>query len=179
MEFEIDNTNYQQKDANENNMIQIATKDDLERILELFDYVIKIHTDGSPNFFKSISPKEDNFHKNEINSLNDFLLSSSHRIYISKCNDEIVGFAKISSRICEGSGWNKRKYCFIYSIGVSKDHHKQGIGKELINAIKNFAKNNKCTQIELNVYEFNKNAISFYEHLGFKTFRRILGLEVI
>ena len=72
----------------------------------------------------------------------------------------------------------KQKICFIEDICVDKNYQKQGIGKELFKSIKDFAKDNECNEIELNVWEFNKNAISFYEHLGFKTSRRIMGLEV-
>jgi ribosomal protein S18 acetylase RimI-like enzyme len=34
-----------------------------------------------------------------------------------------------------------------------------------------------ATSIELNVYEFNETAISFYERLGYRTFSRKMSKE--
>ena len=35
-----------------------------------------------------------------------------------------------------------------------------------------------ATSIELNVYEFNKTAISFYERLGYQTLSRKMSKEI-
>lgn len=44
--------------------------------------------------------------------------------------------------------------------------------------VKKEAKENNFNQIELNCWEFNENAIKFYESIGLKTQRRIMEIEV-
>ncbi|PGA41408.1 GNAT family N-acetyltransferase, partial [Bacillus toyonensis] len=44
-----------------------------------------------------------------------------------------------------------------------------GIGKILVQKSFDYAKEIQATSVELNVLEFNKKAIRFYEKLGFKT----------
>ena len=154
-------------------MIKLATKNDLEGVSKLRDYGHSIHANNNPKLFKEIISKEAN------NYLNEILENPNFCIYVSIIDDKIVAYAIICIREKpENPVMYKQKICFIEDICVDKNYQKQGIGKELFKSIKDFAKDNECNEIELNVWEFNKNAISFYEHLGFKTSRRIMGLEV-
>lgn len=154
-------------------MIKLATKDDIQGIIRLRHYVHSIHSANKPNVFKKdITREADNF-------LYEILEDPNFSIYISTINDKIVAYAIICIREkLENPVMYKRKICFIEDICVDKNYQKQGIGKELFKVIKDFAKDNECNEIELNVWEFNNSAINFYEHLGFKTSRRIMGLEV-
>lgn len=44
--------------------------------------------------------------------------------------------------------------------------------------VKKQAKENNYNKIELNCWEFNESAMKFYERIGLKTQRRIMGLEL-
>ncbi|MBQ8030721.1 MAG: hypothetical protein IJ260_04225 [Butyrivibrio sp.] len=41
-----------------------------------------------------------------------------------------------------------------------------------------FAKEKGFSRIELNMWEFNQNALAFYEAAGFKTFRRYMEMMI-
>ena len=154
-------------------MIKLATKNDLEGLSKLRDYVHSIHANNNPKLFKEIISKEAN------NYLNEILENPNFCIYVSIIKKKKVeNKKKNKNKKPENPVMYKQKICFIDDICVDKNYQKQVIGKELFKSIKDFAKDNECNEIELNVWEFNKNAISFYEHLGFKTSRRIMGLEV-
>lgn len=62
----------------------------------------------------------------------------------------------------------KEKWFYITDIYILPEYRKKGIGKALINYIINLAKSQEIKKIKLSVWTFNRNAINFYEKLGFK-----------
>ncbi len=60
----------------------------------------------------------------------------------------------------------------IVEIGVDETSQGKGIGTALIQAVKDAAKVRGCRSVQLDVWEFNKSALRFYEKLGFVTLRR-------
>ena len=69
-------------------------------------------------------------------------------------NNQIIGFLLAEKQ---------DKNIHIHSIGVSKDHQRNGIGTKLINHLKNF----NYASLSLNVSEINYSGINFYEKNGF------------
>lgn len=69
-------------------------------------------------------------------------------------NNHIIGFLLAEKQ---------DKNIHIHSIGVSKDHQRNGIGTKLINHLKNF----NYSSLSLNVSEINYSGINFYEKNGF------------
>jgi len=60
----------------------------------------------------------------------------------------------------------ERKTAFIEYIVVSKNYQRKGIGTKLYEHLYNELKNKDIDSIELCVWEFNKEAVKFYESLG-------------
>ena len=60
----------------------------------------------------------------------------------------------------------KRKILYIDTLVVDENARRKGIGNCLMHYAEQFAKDNKINSIELNVLNFNKNAIKFYENFG-------------
>ena len=80
---------------------------------------------------------------------NDYLLNSVTYVYTE--NEEIKGFISI---INEG---------YIGALFVKQDSLREGIGKRLINFVKE-----KYNKLSLKVYKRNINATLFYISMGFK-----------
>lgn len=55
---------------------------------------------------------------------------------------------------------------------------RQGVGKKLFEACMEWSKNKGASSLELNVWEFNEKAISFYESFQMKTVSRKMSLEL-
>ena len=53
-------------------------------------------------------------------------------------------------------------------------YHGSGAIKEVVN----IAKEKGFSRIELNMWEFNQDALAFYEAAGFKTFRRYMEMMI-
>ena len=65
-----------------------------------------------------------------------------------------------------------RKYAWVESLAVGRDCQRRGIGRVLMECLHEWAIDKGVVQIELNVWEFNQGAISFYETLGYETASR-------
>ena len=71
-----------------------------------------------------------------------------------------------------------RKFVYVDELGVAASHRGQGIGKKLMAAAEEWARAQGIAEIELNVWEENGRAITFYENLGYQTVRRRLWIQV-
>ena len=90
---------------------------------------------------------------------------------------EAVGYAFCELRDYPESGARKAYRCmYIDDFCIDGKYRKQGIGRRLIEAVKELAKKEGCYNIELNVWEFNENAIHFYKKCGLGTQRRQMEL---
>lgn len=78
---------------------------------------------------------------------------------MAKLENKIVGFAGMIDTIDQME---------ITNIVVKKDYRKNGIGNILLNKLISLAKENKKTEIILEVNENNISAIKLYEKNGFK-----------
>lgn len=63
------------------------------------------------------------------------------------------------------STW-KRKRLYLEDIIVTEKHRNKGIGKQLFEATIEQAKKLNCSGLQLQVLDWNKNAIAFYESYG-------------
>jgi ribosomal protein S18 acetylase RimI-like enzyme len=59
-------------------------------------------------------------------------------------------------------------------LGVSSDFRRRGIGSRLVQAAREWAKQQGAKRIELGVYEFNDAARAFWASVGFETLSRRL-----
>lgn len=81
----------------------------------------------------------------------EYLKKAETYVYIE--NDEVKGFISILNNE------------YIGALFVKKEYQRQGIGRKLINFVK---EKEKYDKLILHVYEKNINAILFYTELGFK-----------
>lgn len=77
-------------------------------------------------------------------------------------DNQIVGFA--SHFFCYYSWSGKALY--IDDLYVTQSFRKQGIGKQLLDAIVQKAKDNNCFKVRWQTSNWNHNAIAFYKHYG-------------
>ena len=59
------------------------------------------------------------------------------------------------------------KYCYIMDVIVTKAHRNKGFGTALMNSANDWAKEQNCSFINLDVIANNPGAIKLYERLGF------------
>lgn len=149
--------------------IRLAEYTELDEINVLRKQVNDLHSKEKPEFFKEGFSKE----------LQDFLFdiwnNEKCKIVVAIDSGRIIGYSIFSiAHKKETLFMRGRDYLDIDEICVDKDHRRQGVASSIMKYIENYAKEIGIKRIELNMWEFNEEALSFYEKSGFKTYRRYL-----
>lgn len=148
-------------------LIREANKNDVDSNL------LKLYIEG---FNMHYSQRKDIFSNKEIeelkNNLINLLENLNEIIFVIDKNDDIIGYAALQFKD------KTTKSIWIDEIIIDNNYRNNGYGKDLINEIFKFAKENDCQRIELNCWSFNADALKFYDKLGFKQQRVILEKEV-
>ncbi len=145
--------------------IREATAEDLNKgLLNVFIEGFRYHQNGRPDVYENLSDEE--LKKDLIKQFENL----SMIVVID--NDSIVGY--LAYKIKEK---NVRKL-YIDQLVITEQYRKNGLGKMLVNKVKNIALKNNCDRIELNCWIFNKDAMAMYEHIGFDKQRIIYELPL-
>ena len=128
-------------------MIRELRKADIDKVADIW-----LDTNRKAHYFIPAQYWKDNF---EL--VKELLLQAT--VYVYEENREIQGFIGLNDEYIEG-------------IFVSDEMQSQGIGKLLLNFVKE-----KKTKLYLNVYQKNTRAIHFYQREGFEIQRE--GLDEV
>jgi len=109
--------------------------------------------------------------KNQEKSLKAWVKRNYFKIrivYVAEKNEELLGF--ISGIIIPKRGKVFNKEGHIENLFISQNYRKKGVGKKLFEILVEEFKRQKCTHIGLHAFFDNKEAVTFYKHLGLKEF---------
>ena len=152
--------------------IRNAQIDDVNRVSELMLQVAKIHSSARRDIFKEKNIEEI---KNEVNSR----MNNKENILIAEENNSIFGVIiyKIKE-VREHKNLKDRTVLWIDELVVDENIRGKGIGKSLFLEVNKIAKENNCNAVELNCWNFNRQAIKFYEKCGMNTQRLIMEVKI-
>lgn len=134
--------------------IRKSTIDDAEQIL---------------TFIKELAIYEES--ENEvtatIGTIKDSIFGSESNIDSIMCfyDGNPIGFAVYFFNY---STWHAKKGLYLEDIYVKPESRRIGSGKKMMQYLAEVALENDCSRFELNVLNWNKSAINFYENLGAK-----------
>lgn len=153
--------------------VRLAKENELERINELRRQVNQLHVKGRPETFKPGFPAE----------LREYIRAvwndPEQDIAVAEREGVICGFAVLHHINRPQTPYMfERDYLDIDEFCVDERFRRQGVASEMIEFIKGFAKGKGYNRIELNMWEFNKDALAFYEAAGFETYRRYMELYI-
>lgn len=138
---------------------------DIDRfqITELMQELHTFHVtynDGTQNFRE---------HIDNVNEVIDFLYKND-TIFVAVTKDgRIIGFIDFSIESNkEGNYELQETIVKIHNLIVHKEFRNTGIGSQLLEICKNYAKDSGNLKLELGAYAFNETAIKFYQKHGFK-----------
>ena len=72
----------------------------------------------------------------------------------------------------------ERDFLDVDEFCVDEKFLRQGAGSAMIDFIRHYAKEKGFRRIELNMWEFNRGALAFYETAGFTTYRRYMEIRI-
>lgn len=153
--------------------VRFAKETELERVNELRKQVNELHAAGRPDIFKPGFSKELQDHVFAI--WND----PDQKIVVAERDGVLCGVAVLHHiRKPENPFMYETDFLGIDEFCVDEAYRRTGVATELIAFIRLYAKSEGFDRIELNMWEFNGDALAFYEAVGFTTYRRYLEMQL-
>lgn len=144
-------------------MIRKAIENDIPRILELLTQVNDVHAEGRPDFF--IKGKQ----KYTDSELKDIISDATTPVFVCEEESEVKGYAFcVIQDLSHCNNLRPDKSLYIDDICVDENYRRHGVGKKLYDAVVQYAIDEKCFNITLNVWDRNPSARLFYEDMGMK-----------
>jgi len=153
--------------------VRFAKEEDLERVNELRRQVNDLHVAGKPEVFKPGFGEE----------LRDFIHviweDPNKEILVAEIGGSVCGFAVLNhiSRP-ENPFMFERDFLDVDEFGVDEACRRQGAAAAMIRFIREYAERQGFRRLELNMWEFNRGALAFYEAAGFRTYRRYMEIPL-
>ena len=152
--------------------IRFAKKEELEQKNPLRAPAAPLHNQNRPDVYPPFSPA---------------LAEEALKLWEDSDADTIVavqdgaaaGYAVVFYRDIPSSPHSvARRVCHIEEFAVDEAYRRRQIGAQLFDFIKTRAKEKGFCQIQLNVWDFNKPALAFYQAMGFQPFRHSMECRI-
>ena len=148
-------------------VIRKATENDFEAIKALKYEIDVYHSRALPQIFKVVKDA----HSREM--LAKDIVDKNTALFVAEHDGKVIGL--VHAFIGESPDFPvmvKRRYMSVIEIIVKEEYRGAHVGLELMNKVEQWALDNGISTVELNVWDFNRPALAFYEKLGYKVARR-------
>lgn len=153
-------------------IVRRANEGDCAEIARLLKIIAAQHGAGRPDLFDASCGKYD--------TAGVSALLADNAVFVAETKKGgIQGY--LIAKIKEQPKYAVRKAyrcLYIDDLCVDPECRRSGVGQALFDAARAYAKENACYNIELNVWEFNEGAKTFYERMGMSTQKRTMELIV-
>lgn len=154
--------------------IRQATLQDYPSIAPIAHESQELHAQGQPTIFRSDTP---GFSKEYLRHLIEDEPSDA---CVAEEDGHIVGYVFLHVHpLSFLDFFHPQTVALISDIAVTAPARHKGIGRLLFEASLQWARDRNADRLELNVWEFNKNAIAFYERNGMQTLNRTMSLPLM
>ena len=151
--------------------IEIACLNDLPHIKGLYEILFSSMAELQQEYFQA-AMQDDNFIKSIIDSDKDDIL-------IAKEKNQIMGFALVQEQTTPPYHcFVFHRYAYLMDIVVDPAYRGKGVGKALLQEVKDWAKNRELEYIELNVLTQNRRAIEIYEKTGYEECSKVMRMKI-
>ena len=151
--------------------VRFAREEDLDRVNELRRQVNDIHVAGKPEVFKP------GFCDELRDYIHAIMADPQKEILVAETEGKVCGFAVLNHIVRpENPFMFVRDFLDVDEFAVDREYRRRGIAAEMIRRIREYAKEKGIRRVELNMWEFNRGALAFYETAGFTTYRRYMEI---
>ena len=153
--------------------VRFAREEELDSVNRLRRQVNDLHVAGKPEVFKP------GFSDELRKYIYTIYKDPNQKIVVAELNGSLCGFAVLNHIIRpETPFMYVRDYLDVDEFCVDEDYRRQGVASALIGFIRDYAKEEGFDRLELNMWEFNRGALAFYETVGFRTYRRYMEMKL-
>lgn len=150
-----------------NVIIRESKEEDSLSVYNLLRIIADLHKNGRPDMFPDLVSKY------TVDAVKERLSKSDNGVFVAEKEGSVVGYV-FCDVIREGSV----NTLYIDDLCVDPSARKMGIARKLMDKTKEYAKEKNCAYLMLNVWEFNENAVRFYENYGFETRTRHMEIKL-
>jgi diamine N-acetyltransferase len=149
--------------------VRLATADDHQAMCRLLDATDELHREALPRRFeKPTSPPR------PLAYFEPFFRNHTSAALLAE-TDRVVGVVLVLQRPAPAFPvFRQLSFAVLDVIAVDPAWRRRGIGKQLVQSASVWAESRGAAWLELGVYEFNREALAFYEALGFQVASRKL-----
>lgn len=143
-------------------MIRRATVADIPALQQLLGQILRVHHEARPDLFKAEGSK---FTDAELEVL---IKTNDRPIFVYEDDGQILGHLFLEKKRSNGSVEAPVKTMFIDDLCVDEAGRGKGIGQAMYDFALEYAKQEGCYHLTLNVWNDNQSALAFYEKQGMK-----------
>ena len=144
-------------------LVREAHREDYEQLDGLFADLDVVHRQALPAIFQEAGRPA-----RSKKYIFDIITNENAALFIAECNGQIVGFIQLLIKETPNIPiMVPRRYVVIDDLLVKENFRRFGVAKSLVTRVHEWALANDISQVELNVWEFNKIAVTFYEKIGY------------
>lgn len=144
-------------------VIRFAQKQDIPGIRKLLLQVGQVHHRLRPDLFRSGALKYTD------EQLEELLQDPDRPVFVAAEGEQVLGYAFCIHRDYDGTGVStRRREIYVDDVCVEESCRGQGIATALLNRVYDYARQQRCPFVTLNVWEGNDTARRFYEGMGMK-----------
>jgi len=155
--------------VSENNVVvRLGTIEDYSQAREVIAETFAFHRQAAPEFFhETDSPPP--MHT----AIEELLRDGNGAWFLAEHKGQAIGFVTIRLRQASQEPFLVPEVrATVDSLGIQLAWRGHGIGRQLMEAAEQWARQRGARRLLLNVWEFNGGALGFYESLGYTTFTR-------
>lgn len=155
--------------------VREAVASDYSEISNLVLEVHKLHVQNRPDVYVDV----DNPVRRE--DFDELLCADDAKLFVveDSVNEGIVAYSIVKVIAPRNIQiFVPSKSVYIDDFCVKSSYRKNGVGRFLFQHIVDYSKSQSASSIQLVVWEFNKEAIKFYEELGMSTRNRRMELKL-
>lgn len=155
--------------------IRVARRDDYEGLCAVMRELDVFHADALPHFFHPFDEPA-----RSLQWFTDMLENPEALLLVAEHEGRVAGV--LSGLVRQNPDlpmFAPRRWLVVDNVAVLNAYRRMGIGQALMEQAHAWAQAQRLAEVELSVWEFNEDAIAFYEALGYTTIVRRLwkGLE--
>ena len=152
--------------------IRFAASGDIPGIIDLLKQVGQVHHLGRPDIFRAGAQKY-----NEAQVL-AMLNKPTDPIFVAVEDDKVLGYCFCQFKTTKNDPVIMDfTTCYIDDLCVDENCRGQQVGKRLYEYTCQYAKEQGCYSVTLNVWSCNESAMRFYEKMGLKPQK--VGMETV
>jgi ribosomal protein S18 acetylase RimI-like enzyme len=153
--------------------IREADLNDFEKMKPIHKEVHDQHVKGRPDKYNPTNNTLD------FNYFKTLVEDKDSKAYIIEYDKKIIAYTFLRKyQTADRETIVKNVYVFMDDLGVTDGFRGKGIGKLLFNKALEFTKEVRATSLELGVWEFNEQAIKFYEGMGMNAQARKMEIKL-